>query len=379
LIARLKEIERKCDSMGSRNEEFPLMRDRLRSIIARLEAGKGPSDEALDYRSMARELFPVAHLFESVGFLSVGKEIAHVERSLQDLASAAQPAGAPTSVSREARSDSARRSPAPSPRAIVDDSPPLGTIEDSDEDRPFSVPMPILFGLAALAVAITIAAALVFEIGPFAPEPIPPTPVPTPLIAPTPTAVPTPIAVRPDPDAALSPQERIANALAGARLSLQEDDFDAAVAQLSAASLIDIDDPTVVAFAQEMVEYLVNQSTVAAMEGRWDEAADLTLRARRFAMRFGLGTDRIAAAERHHADMQRFEIVGPEDTATIRTAVGKLVEIYLVDRSQRRGRIVALEGATLVIAVEDDVGGGIVRFTDRLALSDIQRIRIWEE
>jgi hypothetical protein len=379
LIARLKEIERKCESMGSRNEEFPLMRDRLRSIIARLEAGKGPSDEVLDYRSMARELFPVAHLFESVGFLSVGKEIAHVERSLQDLAPETQPAGAPTSSSRDARSDSARRSPASSPTINADGSPPVGTLEDSDEDRPFSVPMPILFGLAVRAVAMAIAAALVFEVGPFAPEPTPPTPAPTPLVVPTPTTVPTPIAVRPDPDAALSSQERIANALAGARLSLQQDDFDAAVAQLSAASLIDIDDTTVVAFSQEMVEYLVNQATIAAMEGRWDEAADLMLRARRFALRFGLGTDRIAAAEQHHADMQRFEIVGPEETATIRASVGKLVEIYLVDRSQRRGRIVALEGATLVFDVEDDVGGGIVRFTDRLALSAIQRIKIWED
>jgi hypothetical protein len=85
LIARLKEIERKCDSMGTRNEEFPLMKDRLTSIIARLEAGEEPSGEPLAYRAMARELFPVAHLFESVGFMGVGKEIAHVERSLQDL------------------------------------------------------------------------------------------------------------------------------------------------------------------------------------------------------------------------------------------------------------------------------------------------------
>ena len=50
VIARLKEIERKCDSMGSRNEEFPLMKDRLQAIIARLEAGEEPSGEPLAYR-----------------------------------------------------------------------------------------------------------------------------------------------------------------------------------------------------------------------------------------------------------------------------------------------------------------------------------------
>ena len=83
VIARLKEIQRKCDSMGARNEEFPLMKDRLTSIIARLEAGEEPSGEPIAYRAMARELFPVAHLFESVGFMGVGKELAHIERALQ--------------------------------------------------------------------------------------------------------------------------------------------------------------------------------------------------------------------------------------------------------------------------------------------------------
>jgi hypothetical protein len=379
VIARLKEIERKCESMGSRNEEFPLMRDRLRSIIARLEAGDGPSDQTIDYRAMARELFPVAHLFESVGFLSVGKEIAHVERSLQELASEVQPAGTLPPPSTVARSATARRSPGPSPPTNGDGSPATGKTEGTEDDRPHGVPVPIIFGLAVLVMAVVIAAAIIFQIGPFAPDVVPPTPVPTPWVVPTPTAVPTAMVVRSDPDAALSSSERIANALAGARHSLEEDDFDAAVAQLSAASLIDSDDTTVVGFAQELVDYLVNRATVAAMADRWDDATELTARARRFAIRFGLDTNRIDAAEVHYADMQRFKIIDPENTAEIRASVGKLVEIYLVDHSQRRGRIVGIEGAALVFQVEDDVGGGVVRFSDKLPLSDIQRIKVWED
>ena len=73
-IRRLREIEKKCVSMGTRNEEFPLMQQRLASIIKRLEAGEEPSGAPLSYRGIARELFPLAHLFESVGFMSVGKE-----------------------------------------------------------------------------------------------------------------------------------------------------------------------------------------------------------------------------------------------------------------------------------------------------------------
>ncbi len=86
VIARLREIERKCASMGSRNEEFPLMQDRVASIIARLDGAEESSGDPLDYRKIARELFPVAHLFESTGFMSVGKEIAYIERSLIEIA-----------------------------------------------------------------------------------------------------------------------------------------------------------------------------------------------------------------------------------------------------------------------------------------------------
>ena len=41
---------------------------------------------APDFADVARQLFPVAHLFESVGFMTVSREIAHIERALRELA-----------------------------------------------------------------------------------------------------------------------------------------------------------------------------------------------------------------------------------------------------------------------------------------------------
>ncbi|MCW8984490.1 MAG: hypothetical protein OQK55_04040, partial [Thermoanaerobaculales bacterium] len=159
VIARPKEIERKCESMGTRNEEFPLMKDRLRSIIARLEAGEEPSGEPLAYRSMARELFPVAHLFESVGFMSVGKEIAHVERALQDLEPAApSPTGAASPVRPSPTSSAAVARPA----ADSPEKDPAGPDEEEEPSRE-GVPKPILGAVFALMIAIAIAAAIVFE------------------------------------------------------------------------------------------------------------------------------------------------------------------------------------------------------------------------
>ena len=83
VIARLKEIERKCASMGSRNEDFPAMQEKLTRIISQLESDD--SEDEVSYRALARELFPVAHLFESLGFMSVGKEISYIEKALTEL------------------------------------------------------------------------------------------------------------------------------------------------------------------------------------------------------------------------------------------------------------------------------------------------------
>jgi hypothetical protein len=374
VIARLKEIERKCDSMGSRNEEFPLMKDRLKAIIARLEAGEEPSGEPLAYRSMARELFPVAHLFESVGFMSVGKEIAHVERSLQEL----EPApSSPVEAGLSAR---------PSPTSSAAVTQPVSEAEqdsaDGEDEREPSaegVPKPILAGLLVLVIAVVIAAAIIFEVGPFKPkaEPTPVPPAPTPLPSPTPEPAPTPLPR--DPDAPPGPRQRFADAMARARLSLAEGNVDETMKYLAMAALIDRNDTSVMEVAEEVVDRLLGQAFVAAGEGRWEEAARKSAEARAVAQRFGLDESRIDAAERRHTEMEQYRIVRPGETQALREAIGKVVEVKLENGSVLVGQIAAVNRSTLVLDIEDDVGGGVVKFTDDVPLSSVRWIKIWAD
>jgi len=375
VIARLKEIERKCDSMGTRNEEFPLMKDRLTSIIARLEAGEEPSGEPLAYRAMARELFPVAHLFESVGFMSVGKEIAHVERALQELEPApASPDGTGVTLRPSPTSSAAAVPPAPEAgeRELTD---AHGEEEPSGE----GVPKPILGGVFVLLIAIAIAAAIILKIGPFQPKPEP-TPVPatpTPLPSPTPEPPPTPLPR--DPNATPSPRERFADALAQARLSLSEGNVDETMKYLSIAGLIDRNDNSVLEVAERLVDRLLGLANVAASELKWEEAARNTAEARSVAKRFSLDEGRIDDAEHRYAEMKLYRIVEPEDTQTLRAAIGKQVEVKLENGSVLVGRIAKANSSSLVLDIDDDVGGGIVSFTDEIPISTIRWVKIWED
>ena len=375
VIARLKEIERKCDSMGSRNEEFPLMKDRLRSIIARLEAGEEPSGEPLAYRSMAHELFPVAHLFESVGFMGVGKEIAHVERALQERE--------PAPASPDGTGVTAR----PSPTSSAAAAPPASEVgerelTDADgEEEPSreGVPKPILGGVFVLLIAVAVAAAIILEIGPFQPKPEP-TPVPatpTPLPSPTPEPPPTPLPR--DPNAPPSPRARFADALAQARLSLSEDNVDETVKYLSIAGLIDRNDNSVLEVAEQVVDRLLDLADDAATASKWEEAARKTAEARSVAKRFSLETRRIDAAEQQHARMEQYRIVEPGETQALRAAIGKQVEVKLENGSVLVGRIAEINSFNMVLDIDDDVGGGIVSFTDEIPLSTVRWIKIWKD
>jgi hypothetical protein len=372
LIARLKEIERKCESMGSRNEEFPLMRDKLAAIVAQLEASVEPSGEPISYHSLARELFPIAHLFESVGFTSVGREIAHVERALKEL---------------EPEPAMPNRPIAPAAAASVPSDEEASTIKDlPDEDEPLQedardgVPTPVLAGFFILIVAIAMAAAVIFEIGPFEPEPAA-TPVPVPSrVVTRPTAEPPPPTRAPrDPNATPSARQRFLDALSQARLALRSGDVDEALKHLSIAALIDRHDTSVIEVADQIVDATLQNAAAAAGEGRWDDAAQFTGEARTVATRFGRDTRRIDATEQSIAEMERYRIVEPVEIEVLRASIGKLVEVQLAEGSMVVGRIAGVDGPDLVLEVEDDVGGGIVSFTDSISLSDISWIRIWED
>lgn len=375
VIARLKEIERKCDSMGTRNEEFPLMKDRLTSIISRLEAGEEPSGEPLAYRAMARELFPVAHLFESVGFMGIGKEIAHVERALQAFEpTPASPAG-PASAVGPSPTSSAAATPPPSEEREQD----LTRVDIEPEPSSDRVPKPILGGFFVLLIAIAVAAAVVLKIGPFQPKPDP-TPVPatpTPIPSPTPEPRPTPLAR--DPNAPPSPRERFADAMAQARLSLAKGDIDETVKYLSIAGLIDRNDNSVLEVAERIVDLLLEQASTAAAVLNWEEADQNLAQARSIAKRFSLDTRRIDAEERRYAEMEQYRIVEPEETQTLRAAVGKQVEVKLENGAVLIGRIAEVRPSSLILDIDDDVGGGVVSFTDEIPLSTVRWVKIWTD
>ena len=369
VIARLREIEKKCGSMGSRNEEFPLMQERLSSIIKRLEAGEEPSGEPLAYRAIARELFPVAHLFESMGFISVGKEIIHVEKTLQELAPEAPVPDAHTPGGEARRTES-------QPPAVAD---PAGMAPQPDgEGADRHVPLPIIGGLIVLLVAMAVAAMIIFGVGPFRAKPTvrataprkPAETVPTP--APAPTAVPEPARGTP------GPSNTLADEVAAARLALYYGDHTGAIDHLSAAALIDRDNTGVLEIADELVGVLVNDANAAAADARWEDAAQILERARRVAMRFGLATTSIDRATRRLAAMERYVIVGPDDTHTIRASAGRRVELTMKNGSQRTGRIEGVAGPDLLLEVESGVGGGIVSYTDKVPLASITSIKILE-
>ena len=373
VIARLKEIERKCDSMGTRNEEFPLMKDRLTSIIARLEAGEEPSGEPLAYRAMARELFPVAHLFESVGFMGIGKEIAHVERALQDFESTPVTPAGPRSAVGSSPTSSAAATPPPSEVQERD----LTRVDGEGEPSSDGVPTPILGGFFVLVIAVAVAAAAVLEIGPFKPRPDP-TPVsatPTPIPSPTPEPRPTPLAR--DPNAPPSPRERFADAMAQARLSLSKGDIDETVKYLSIAGLIDRNDNSVLQVAEQIVDLLLGQASAAATALKWEEAARNLAQARSIARRFSLDTRRIDAEERRYAEMEQYRIVEPEETQTLRSAIGKQVEVKLENGAVLVGRISEVRSSSLVLDIDDDVGGGVVSFTDEIPITTVRWVKIW--
>ncbi len=370
VIARLREIEKKCGSMGSRNEEFPLMQERLSSIIKRLEAGEEPSGEPLAYRAIARELFPIVHLFESVGFMSVGKEIIHVEKTLQELEPEAPVPDAHTTGGAAHRRFS--QPPAAADRA--------GVAQETDgEGADHHVPWPIIGSLVVLLVAMMIAAMMILRVGPFRTEPTVRATAPTEPVATVPTPAPASTAVSEPVRGTPGPSNTLADEVAAARLALYYGDHVGAIDHLSAAALIDRDNTGVLEIADELVRVLINDANAAAAHARWEDAAQILERARRVAMRFGLATTSIDRTTRRLAAMERYVIVGPDDTRTILASAGRRVELRMKNGSERTGRIEGVAGSDLLLEVESDVGGGVVSYTDKVPLASIEAIKILED
>jgi len=371
VIARLADLQRKCRSVGSRNQEASEMEERIESILARLDSADDTDADPIPFASLARELYAVERFFESNGFLSVAKEVAHVERTLEGLAPPDEPAVVGPTVE-------------PSdlePESSIDQAVAEIEIETDAADLPsrWSVPKPLaavmVFFVAALAICVVI---IIRHNAPDVPEmsaPLEPTPAPI-KRPPTPSSVATtPPGVRATP----APGAILAEAVGKARLALAEGDVDTAIDELSRAALVDIDHGTVLGTANQIVDLLVDRAEQAVDAGLW-EIADLTLaRASRIATRFGLDTHRITRAAHRYSQMARFKLIKPDDTNAIRASTGKRVTVFLKDQSSHEGIINGVKSGQLLLDQDTTVRGGAMYYVEKVPLRDIDFLKVWEE
>lgn len=372
VIARLREIQRKCGALGTRNEEFPLMEERLGAIVARLEAGEEPGGEPLRFGEMARQLFPVAHLFESYGFLTVGKEIAHVERTLRDLD--------PGTSGQEAE-DMAPIA-APGAQLVVPEPDTATGPQDAPQDlepTPSSFPLPVAVALLVLFAAVATVTAIIVLRKPVRRDLPPPTRAATEQPTATPAGAVAPKPTLPPLLPEQHPAARLAEEIGHARLALEAGDIEAAVDHLSQAALVDVDDASVIDTAQRIVASLLGAAHGAVDRGEWELAEERLARAESISRRFGLETARIESARKRFAAMERFRILKPSETGAVVAARGRRVEVRMRDGSTRQGRVEGIEGGALLLKVDREVGGGTVSYTDPVPLADIQELKVYEE
>jgi len=362
ITLRLSDLQRKCRSAGSNNVESLEMEDRLGRVLDRLNQEDGEGDPP-PFAVLARELYGVERFFESNGFISIAKEVAHVERALEALASPEETLQAARESADVPEGASAR------PDTVeVDHDPDV-------EPTParWAIPKPVAVVMLFFVAAIAVCAYIIYRFENPPPEPVtveqPPTPVPT-AIPPTPT--PNDVPPRPTVPA---PGAVLAGAVGQARLSLAEGDVDATIDHLSQAALIDPNHGTVLSTATQ----LVDRSNSAAEGGLW-EIADLTLvRAERIAIRYGLDTTAIQRARRYQSRMDRFRIIRPSDPAAIRAASGLRVTVVLKDGTQQESIVNDVGDGDLLLNEDTTVRGGAMYYVERIPLADIDYLKVWDE
>jgi hypothetical protein len=373
VIPRLDDLRRKCRSVGSRNDEAADMDVRIDSIMKRLQPSE-TSDPTIDaepipYAALARELYAVERFFESNGFLSVAKEVAHVERTLESFA----PSGEPKTTAVETVVDAPSHGTDPE-RPSDDDA-----AETETGPSRWAVPKPLavvgLISLIAIAVCIAIIVRHQGAAGNTV-ESAATQPTPEPTVAPLrPTSTPRAPRAKMTP----APGAILAEAVGQARLALAEGDIDGAIDHLSKAALVDADHATVLGTASQIVDLLVDRANAAVDGGLW-EIANLTLvRAERIATRFGLDNHRINQAKRRHAQMTHFTLVQPGNTDAIRASAGKRVTIFFKDGSQRKSIIKDARGGQLLLDQDTTVRGGAVYYTEKVPLGEIDFLKVWDK
>jgi hypothetical protein len=374
IIARLSEIERKCRALGPRNDEAVEMASRLAAIIEELSDADTTSATSPRYAELARQLFPVARLFESLGFLSVAKELAHVDRQLTEL-----------DPSPPQRAAAATNSPPHRPRAENGERAARGTVDIEEAGAPKpgrrAVPAPVAIALVVLAAAAIISALVVVRQradGPFGRSPDTPRAANTDADitpAPTPTPRSGPAAVVRGPS---GPRSRLADLIGQARLAQQAGDLDSAISLLSQAASLDPKATPVLETAQALASELIARADIAADAAEWRSAADLLGRAREIAVRFELSTHPIDEASRRHGALERYRRVRPDDRAGLAALVGSHV-VVLTERDPYEGLLQSLDGDSLRLQLGLEVAddGELIHTVD-VPLAIVREVRVYE-
>lgn len=382
VVARLQEIHRKCLSLGPRNEEARDMAVRLERVISALAGDPGGDAPRPALGDLARDLFPAARLFESLGFMSVARELSHVEKTLVAL----DPAGAAGRSATPGGAYSARVQSAIAPEDedsdAGDTAPPV--VPESARSRRVSTPVAV----AVLAVLIAVAGSVAIvrrqqaryqsAAATLRPTAFPTmlTPTSGPAQVPISTPGPSPTAATPTP----GPRARLASALSDARLAQRDGDLDRAVSLLSQAALIDSTANQVVETARSLASDLLARADGAAAAASWDEAAEYVERARELAIRFELPTEPMDAAVRRHARLERYEKVAPTDVRRLEALAGHRVIVVTREDQRHEGQMHAVAGSTLELHQGIDVGrGGTLFHVQEIPLADIVEVRVYPD
>lgn len=370
LIDGLKAVRSRCRSLGHRSEEFPEAARTLDRLLRELASGRTADGSPVHYGEVARELFAIARLFESVGMLDVGSSIIEIERHLERFAPDEPPP----------------RPPAPPPETSPAPPPPPSALGDGeDDDTQLTVrerlrPTPAI--AATLALGVVAIVVCIWVVMRFDPANLRPEPTPLPPATPTPSPVPT-ATPRPPSEAELYEHRRLTTLLeeiSAARRSLQSGDLEAAVGHLNNAATIDRTRGLVVDTAEEIVAALLDRSRGALADARWAAAESELDRARRLARRFGLDEEEADEVELALERARRFDVYRHDNALALRSKIGREGTMVLTDGRQVPVIVLGVDRSAVTVEYTEEVTtGGVVLYTRTIPWAEIERIVVLQQ
>lgn len=382
VVARLKEVRRRFVREAGDGDRFDHAEQRLDDVIRDLERGLGPGDHPLELDDLELRLAAVEEMVEGLGF----PKYAHVVGSIRDTMVTVSGGGraeigdeppppqryepAPTRIARSGSS----RAEAAAPRTA-------GRTPRRRWRLTLLIVVLVLVGGLAAAYHLGVVP-LDRWTAAWWPEPetgAPPNPEPAPsrtepevgaTVEPTPKIEQFRVNAR-----ALG---QVVHELDAAETALDDDDIDRALRHFAAAAEIDRHHRGVVSLAGRLIDALLERSERAFDAALWQEAASRVEDARHIASGLYLDTTEIDQVARRHAAMTRFRDVDPHDRGSIRTSVGRAVRVTMNTRDQLLGKLEALDGDRLVLAIHSGVHGGGVEFRKEIPLEEVLGIRVYE-